>query len=216
MAESTTTRFRTICEPRLSLWQSCVREALRELEPDLKATDDVVASNHQLLEHLTMRAVTEHTSRALARPSETFEAPKLRGTSDAEFEELVYVSHLKFEIAEAEHAGDNARADALRAECRQYATCDWKGWVTCLSTYLEYKTKYKEPLYQDWKKLGKPIDTFGVMPYRLKNDAKVAILGDWGTGLPQATTRRSRRFGLDRTAVTGRIRNSSRQCHSER
>ena len=44
-----------------------------------------MASNHQLLEHLTMRAVTEHALQAVAPLGESFEAPKLRGTSDDDY-----------------------------------------------------------------------------------------------------------------------------------
>jgi hypothetical protein len=40
--------------------------------------------------------------------------------------------------------------------------------------------------YRDWQRHGQPIDTYGVIRWRLPNNAKVAMIGDWGTGQPDA------------------------------
>src|SRR5262245_32202788 len=53
--------------------------------------------------------------------------------------------------------------------------------------YLEYQLLYGGRIvYHDWRALGQDVATYGVLPFQLPDDAKVAVIGDWGTGLPDA------------------------------
>lgn len=59
----------------------------------------------------------------------------------------------------------------------------WK----CTGAYLSRRSKYPNgPIYYEWTKEGGKSLDFGVIPWCLPSNAKVAIIGDWGTGLPDA------------------------------
>src|SRR5204862_199516 len=61
------------------------------------------------------------------------------------------------------------------------------GWIACETTYLKYWAETGgHIIYRDWTKEGNGRQDYSVIPYRLPNDAKVAILGDWGTGMNDA------------------------------
>ncbi len=174
--------IRTVRHPHLSLWQSSVAETLRK---QVSATADK-SQAQSVLEHPVMRGVTKHVltdyaEKPLGAPLLGASAPGLENLDEA-----AYVSGLKFRIAEARLRDDAARVQQLEQECRKYATCDWIGWASCLSTYNAYRKKYKEPLYRDWAKLKKDISKYSVIPYRLPKNARVALLGDWGTGVDDA------------------------------
>src|SRR6185436_5231434 len=81
-----------------------------------------------------------------------------------------YVSHIHFQKAEAQRTG-MLKSEALDIECRNYATCATTGGKL---------------VYHDWTVEGGNNINYGMIPWTLPNDASVAILGDWGTGLPDA------------------------------
>jgi len=173
--------IRTVRHPNLSLWQSCVAETLRKQSTETERSMLV----RSVVEHPVMAAVNRHV---VGEQKGTKTAAPQRQALKAfeDLDEAAYVSSLKFQMAETGLSGDTAALQQLEAECRKYATCDWDGWITCLSTYNHYKKKYKEPLYRDWKKLGKDVRTYGVIDYKLPANAKVALIGDWGTGMDDA------------------------------
>ena len=164
----------------LSLWQSSVAETIRA-EERLEA---VTPGDARIRAQPMMIAATAHAVQALERGAEPRATPPLATEGE---EADAYVSELKFEMAEAMLAGDTRRVEALGKECRKYATCDWAGWATCMESYLKYRKLYDgEPRYTDWKSEGKDIRSFGVIEYKLPENARVALLGDWGTGTDDA------------------------------
>src|SRR5205814_236051 len=94
-------------------------------------------------------------------------------------------SQLHLRIAQARARGDRETVRALRKECRQYASCRTVEWLRCEEIYLRYLRK--PFLYRDWSEQAVPdVSRFGVVDFRLPRLAKVAVVGDWGTGLPDA------------------------------
>lgn len=82
--------------------------------------------------------------------------------------------------------GDAERVAAIDVEWRKYSDKDL-GFLSCATTYATYHRNFRGVFaYNDWTKQGGGNINYGVPDWRLPNDAKVAILGDWGTGLPDA------------------------------
>ena len=67
---------------------------------------------------------------------------------------------------------------------RCYSTKDRDFIGICGVIYAEYKLKYGSPavFYRDWNKPGKGLG-YGIIQHKLPQNAKVALIGDWATGL---------------------------------
>ncbi|MDF1695342.1 MAG: metallophosphoesterase [Saprospiraceae bacterium] len=62
-------------------------------------------------------------------------------------------------------------------------------WLVAIINYYinhGFRGSTKHQQYKDWKIAGKGNEAYGVIDYKLSPDAKVVILGDYGTGLPDA------------------------------
>ncbi|WP_084783895.1 metallophosphoesterase [Paenibacillus sp. FJAT-26967] len=197
------TRFRTVPSRSLSLWQSAVTDTVRssmedqllksgqeqpEQQADLLAAAPLAAADNpaQLLaslhEHILREQVEDNPGPLLRASGSALDASAEAGPgSDA-----AEASRLMYEAAIAKAEGNEEEALRLMQEARKYSTGDYAGWATCITTFIEYYTKYRNPYYRDWKELGQPIGTYGVVPYVLPDDAKVGLIGDWATGMPDA------------------------------
>lgn len=74
-----------------------------------------------------------------------------------------------------------AAVDAVR----RFSNTDLEFITSCVSNFIRYYGVALKPQYRDWTESGEGLD-FGVVKYVLPADAKVAVLGDWGTGLADA------------------------------
>lgn len=166
--------LKRVSDPKLSLWQSSVAQAIQ---------DEGEVSQSNILDHSMMKAVNQHVEMQLIQPG-LMAAPNPKDTDEEK--ESIYLSDLYYRMAEAKIAGDEALVEKLTTECREYATCDLFKWAEVVIIYLGYLEGEKKPIYHDWKKLNKDISTYGVVDYKLPNDATVAMIGDWGTGLDDA------------------------------
>lgn len=168
-------RFDRVPSRSLSLWQSAVAEnARRQLERKANRP----ASQTEVMQHPMVVAAAEHVT-------STFEGNPPDNTRNLAVPHQlnVYLSHLCYAKVNAEREGDLALADALRATYRQFSDKD-PGFLCCAATYAAYWCKYNGNfVYNDWTGHGMQ---YGVIDYRLPNNAKVAIIGDWGTGLDDA------------------------------
>ena len=169
--------FERVPSGPLSLWQSAVAENARL---QLKQTGGNVTQS-QVVGHPMVRAAAEHVQATYSGhpPSEQDNMADTRVLN-------VYLSHLCYEKAKAELNGDIAMADYLETAYRKFSDKD-PGFLTCVTTYLQYMARYKgDFLYNDWTIQGKNNLNYSVISYQLPSDAKVAIIGDWGTGLDDA------------------------------
>jgi len=174
---TSTLAIRPVRDRYLSLWQSAAEETVRK---ELMEHQSVLTVE-SVMAHPLMQATVAHVNCETNNLS--IEEPNIgEDYSPA-------ISRLHFLIAEAKRTNDLAALTTLQAECRKYATCDIPGWLTCEFTYLKYLLLYVKPIYRDWQDQlleGQPDIGFGVIGYKLPNDGKVAIIGDWGTGMADA------------------------------
>ncbi|HEX6370249.1 MAG TPA: metallophosphoesterase [Longimicrobium sp.] len=70
---------------------------------------------------------------------------------------------------------------------RKYSTGDLLGWATTVTQYIKtYAWGTRKPMYRDWKVEGGGDRDYGVVKWRLPKNARIGIVGDWGTGMPDA------------------------------
>jgi len=59
-------------------------------------------------------------------------------------------------------------------------------WTDVKQNFNSLQANASNKMYKDWKALGKNIKDYSVVKHKIKPDAKVAIIGDWGTGTEDA------------------------------
>ncbi|MEA2468137.1 MAG: hypothetical protein QOJ57_2263, partial [Thermoleophilaceae bacterium] len=171
-------RFVRAQDRQLSLWQSAVSENIR----GRLGINAAPATTVQVTMDPMMEAVHQHVETALVGNPPTAPAPD----SNDDSEVLPYLSRLGFELGQALAEEDAERAAAIEAEARKYSDQD-PGFLTCATTYAAYYAAYGGVFaYSDWRKEGGGNINYGVIDWRLPNDARVGIIGDWGTGLDDA------------------------------
>jgi hypothetical protein len=175
----TSLRFERVPSRPLSLWQSAVAKNVRS-QLALKQSASKVTQN-QVMQHPMVSAAAEHVVA-------TFNGnPPSEGSSLSDQHSMyVWLSHACYEKANAELNGDVALTAYWDGVYRKFSDND-PGFLSCATTYVEYYTLYKgEFLYNDWTNQGRNDLQYGVITYQLPADARVAIIGDWGTGLDDA------------------------------
>lgn len=178
--------FVRVHNANLSFWQSVVSQhARKQLE-----TAGGKISHNQLLGHPMVAATAKHVALTVKG---TPPHPDTLNLADPE-QQTVYLSHLAYEKALCLTEGDIQRAGALDTEYRKYSDKDVIGFLSCATTFAAYWAEYGGYFaYNDWKELGEDISTYSVISendngngFTLPSDARVAIIGDWGTGLADA------------------------------
>jgi hypothetical protein len=154
-----------ISHPELSLWQSAVAEVVADRHAGGDVASPVVQDDPR---------VQQAGSQALdVRPGDGLEV------------------HPRFAriLALARHVhlgGVAARTEAMLEAAGTYTTDDPGFFVECVARFIEYYGLGRQPRYRDWLKDGGGDPNFGVVPRPLPPDARIAVIGDWGTGLPDA------------------------------
>jgi hypothetical protein len=179
----------------LSLWQSSARAAAhQELLDTATEVDASVLYNHPLV-----RAASEHArfsgSRSTDMPApaavaevgglETEQPKRMLDAGSVDAPDPVYLSSLFFELANARAEDDTVRANNLETEARKYSTADTSGWATCATNYVYYLAKQGGRVYNTWRGTRAGLQ-FSVIGFKLRNDAVVGVIGDWGTGQDDA------------------------------
>ena len=177
-------RFVTVRNRHLSLWQSAAEKMLMTNPPDGSAP---CRTRAEVRRHPVMAGVNRHVK---IRAAGAVVPPPDRGTGAPATDPnlYAYVSHLHFEMAEAKRLDDATRLRQWSATCaRYYATCDTAGWLSCEATYLLYAALTHDTLsYNDWTVQGHGDIQYGVISWTIPSDGSVAIIGDWGTGQSDA------------------------------
>lgn len=169
--------IQTVRDRKLSLWQSAVSEALLTKLKDTLPAEDAARK----LQAASAHAVADYSKTPIA-------SPENRSQDPSGLLAQTWLSKTHFDLANAQLEGDAAKADGLATDIRKYSTLDLSGWATCLTTYTEYYAKYKTATYHDWTEEGGHDWNYSVIDWQLPNDAKVLMLGDWGTGLSDAVS----------------------------
>jgi predicted phosphodiesterase len=92
-----------------------------------------------------------------------------------------YCASNAWQLIQAKIRGDEAEIERLEEEIGQYSVCDPR-WLETVEKYLVHvKLKGEKIPYRTWKN----INDF-MFEDRLPGNARIAIISDWGTGLPPA------------------------------
>jgi hypothetical protein len=174
------TQFR---DPRLSLWQSAVDEAIHS---SLQKTNPGNLIPRPSLEDGTPEgAIMNESSRYCSAIFNNVPiAHLLRGTAAlgpsltqktlSLKDQLSYCSAAHLRIAEAQLRGDQQAADQLKEDLKM-GNCDPR-FATALSNYVKYFTLRRAAI--PYRPEKDPPDNIITIP----DDCKIALVGDWGTG----------------------------------
>lgn len=185
-------RFATVSSERLSLWQSAVYEVTRK-EISKRGTHAGGPAAEEVLRRPRMRATTAHALTAhLGNDFISLDALPhwLRADLNSQ---LLKDSRGVFERAESayqEFERKNGRPPTeaeIDTLIRLFSNLD-PGWLECAQVYLTYRIWYgsQTTWYRDWREAGKGQYDYSVVPYELPDDSRVALIGDWGTGMDDA------------------------------
>ena len=168
----------------LSLWQSVVAEFVAD-EYRAQSRDNTTPNIAALQDHPMIQAVNKHVIRSVSKEhSQELDLPVEPADNAAGEELLAYLSELCHQRAKARVRENTELENRLTETYRKYSDKD-PGFLSCETTYLEYKAKYNGILkYNSWVNHGGL--QYGVIDYKIPNTAKVAIIGDWGTGMTDA------------------------------
>lgn len=176
-------RVKQIHHPAFSLWQSAIDQTLAKhsggqtedfggsgavQRPD--TTNPMMAAVSAVADGLDAGQTTEQMS--AAGPAQATEA--LGGVAK-------YCASIWWEIAKAKVDGNAQAEQDWRARLGPFTTCDAR-YAEAAEQYVEfYKLKCGKPPYRVWKNIGD-----FVIDGKLPAQARVAIVGDWGTGQQDA------------------------------
>lgn len=154
--------IRHLHHPEFSLWQSAV--------------DQTVVSQ-SAVERPTVEHPMIGGTAAVAVQMQRGEPPK-ESAAGAVAE---YCASIWWEIAKARLRGDTATEEAWKARLGPFTSCDPR-YAEAVEQYVEFfKIKKGTVPYRVWKNLSDFI-----IDWEVPANAKIAIVGDWGTGLPEA------------------------------
>jgi hypothetical protein len=169
--------------PHLALWKSCVAEVLaRRLGQDHTTAAGID------LDHPLMRA-TDRYCRTMVENK-----PLPKPSTDSNDEEAVeaYLSYLHHRRAHAKIAENPAIEAEIEKQTQEYKFGN-PLWQQMFEQYFKYYWQYPfhkggSPRYRSWQAAdaGKGDLNYGVIQWRLPANARIAIVGDIGTGTDMA------------------------------
>lgn len=165
--------------PHLALWKSCVAEVISKHDGNGKSYAAGIDTTHAMMRGTDLYCRAMQDNVPLAKPP---------GHSDDEVAVHAYLSYLHHRKAHARIA-DNA---ALEADIENQ-TAEYKFgnplWQQMFVQYFEYYWQFpfhkgEKPLYRSWQTddAGRGDPQFGVIEWKLPARARIAIVGDIGTG----------------------------------
>ncbi len=166
--------FVTVRDRKLSLWQSAVH----------KVTTSPSRNVDQTAGRLMRIGAAIHVK--AAEKDIAVEEPPLRVDGTLDVQHYAFLSQVYFEHAQARiDSGDLA----VESPPWKYSDKDPNFIIECSEQYLEYYIiGGHAPVYHDWQTTGKNNINYSVITYKLPADAKVLLIGDWGTGQSDAVT----------------------------
>lgn len=178
-------RLVTVRDADLSRWQSAAVEvAHRQLAADQQAQTHSAVHSHPLVRAVTSHVEHEKTGEPLHHPLRWLE-------HKVELEIQAALSQLHFHFAQAQVNKDLGLIDRLLRrieEMRRFSNVD-PGWAETEAVFIQYWAQTQgHKMYRNWQAPdgGGGDPNFGVIDWQLPAGAKVAILGDWGTGMDDA------------------------------
>lgn len=171
-------RLKQTRDPDLSLWQSAVDEVVAKTNTAANAHDGGGTTtsarpdtSHPMVQAAAADVAAEESKESLQSP--TALAP---AKAEAALDVVKYCSNVARKLAVAIVEGDKAQEAICRAQIGKFTVCD-AGWMEPVEKYVAFKLAQGTIPYRVYTN----IDQF-VIDGKLPNNAKVAIVGDWGTG----------------------------------
>jgi Calcineurin-like phosphoesterase len=169
--------------PHLALWKSAVAEVLAKEAGQLKKNACGIDLGHKLMK------ATDTYCKAM----EANKPPQAPVKESANAEETdTYMAFLYHRMAHAKIAGDTITEDALKKEIAEYKFGN-PLWQQMFVEYYKYYWQYPYhkgavPKYRSWQadKAGKGNLQYGVIEWKLPANARIAVVGDIGTGTEEA------------------------------
>ncbi|MBX3119132.1 MAG: metallophosphoesterase [Fimbriimonadaceae bacterium] len=169
-----------VSNQKLSLWQSAVAEVARK---DLAETTNSEPCPLDVFEHPMVKATNDFVTARHEKTERLFTAQDLSDPHTLN----THLSQLCFEIGDAKAEGREEDEKAFSASYWPFSDKDPK-FLECAAVYAKYYALHLGKfLYNDWQKEGGGNINYGVVKWQIPNDAKVGIIGDWGTGMADAT-----------------------------
>ena len=157
--------------PDFSLWQSAVEQTVAkacnlagQVRGDL--THDMIQATNTVASNLNIGVSPAHEAQA-------GNANDCQGFAK-------YCSSIWWEIAKAQVAGDRQAEQHWRDQLGQFTTCDVR-YAQAAEQYVAFKLKKGKTPYKVWQNLGDFI-----IDWKVPAQARIAIVGDWGTGQADA------------------------------
>jgi predicted phosphodiesterase len=170
----------------LSIYQSAVADLGRQLDPrggSPSALESAGASEGPSLESAAQRIAAQLVaSRTTERPQIPFvenATASLEAMSLTENVEICAALGLRYLVARV--SGDRTTAQLIKSELLPGSKCD-ANWITTLEEYLKY-------FGADGKRRDIPYikpNNEETNPITIKSNARVGLIGDWGTGAEPA------------------------------
>jgi cholesterol oxidase len=165
--------FTQVHHPDFSLWQSAVEETVVKsngLGGKLRAAaHDMIDATHAVALKIADGNIHDVITPAHQALEESQNPNEGWGK---------YCSSIWWEIAKAEAAGDKQAEQAWRAQLGKFTTCDVR-YADVAAQYVAWKARDAKIPYKRWHNVSDFI-------IDLPAKARIAIIGDWGTGRPEA------------------------------
>lgn len=203
-------RFRTpnFHDARLSVAQSLIRElvvkrAFRTADSGLFPAHPILQAASQVLQRVHRGEITDAQTADAAykhhRAMQAAQGISMASTIMDKIESVLHTIESVFHTAEActdlaaRYAiawamGDQAKMAEIRSEWTD-SGCDLAGWATAVESWLEAYSGHEKPFYNlpvsEGGRFTSP-GAFTLPPGASAGTLRVGVLGDWGTGEPEA------------------------------
>ena len=164
----------TARNPELSRWQSFVEQNLKKDHPEF--------SLGAIRALPTSQGCWEHVRKTM--DGETI-SPPTGGFDSDNIQHQAYASYYFFEAVKKLIADRNTVNFSSSVDTWPYSTAEWVEWLaTSAGSYYAHLYDYFTGnfMYRDYKDDGNGNIDYSVIDWVLPSDAKIALIGDWGTG----------------------------------
>lgn len=167
--------------PHLALWKSCVAEILAKETGQAKTTAFGIDTDHPMMKATDVYCKAMEANKPLYAPD----------TSSKNKEEVdAYLSYLHHRKAHAKIADHTELESRLESQIAEYKFGN-PLWQQMFIQYYKYYWQYPfhkgvSPKYRSWQTEGNGNLQYGVIDWVLPADARIAIVGDIGTGTDEA------------------------------
>ncbi len=161
----------TFRSPVLSLWQSAVNEVVsRQAASQPSVLGDEPAANLSSTTPIMLQSIDAAEAILSGQPAQ---APTVLGVADC--------AQLYMQLIVAEARGQANRVAQLKSEI-EFSTCD-PLWAECLLEYEKFRLQSQQIPYRTYSDLSQYVLP---LPGASAAEIRIALIADWGTGMPIA------------------------------